>query len=327
MVGIAVHFDDEPVAPRGHGGARHRRHLVALPRPVARVNQDRQVAELLDDGDRRDVERVARVALERADAALAQHHVHVAARQDVFRRQQPLFDRRGNAALEHDGHRRMPQLAQQREVLHVARADLEDVGIALHQFELADVHDLGHELEVVAVRRGLEEPQPFLAEPLEAVRAAARLERAAAQDLRAGPLHRRRGGLDLLFALGRAGPGHHDDLVAADPNVADRDHGVLGLERAARKLVRLGDPVHFLDAVQDFEQRRVELARPADRAEHGTERPARSMHVEAHFRQFRDDALHLRVARPFPHHNDHVSSLPSSIVLRRRSVPNAGLRR
>ena len=44
----------------GAHGARHRRHHVASSCPVARVGHDRQMAEFLDHGDRRDVERVAR---------------------------------------------------------------------------------------------------------------------------------------------------------------------------------------------------------------------------------------------------------------------------
>src|ERR1700704_4204072 len=39
-------------------------------------------------------------------------------------RGQPLLDRRRDAALEEHGLARVPQLAQQREVLHVASADL-----------------------------------------------------------------------------------------------------------------------------------------------------------------------------------------------------------
>ena len=37
--------------------------------------------------------------------------------------------------------------------------------------DLADVHDLGHELQIVLVRRGTQHPQALFAEPLEAVRA------------------------------------------------------------------------------------------------------------------------------------------------------------
>src|SRR6202022_3213747 len=96
-----------------------------------------------------------------------------------------------------------------------------------------------------------QQTEPLLAEPLEAVRAAARLERPAAQDFRAGTLHRGRAGLDLLLALGGARTGHDDHLVAADADVADRDHRVVLLEGPAGELVGFGDPVDLLDPVQD----------------------------------------------------------------------------
>ena len=73
--------------------------------------------------------------------------------EDVLRRQQPLLDRRGDAALEHHRLARAAELAEQREVLHVARADLEDVGVLADHLDLAGVHHLGDELQVVRVRR------------------------------------------------------------------------------------------------------------------------------------------------------------------------------
>ena len=119
------------------------------------------------------------------------------------------------------------------------------------QLDLADVHHLGDHLQVVRVGGAPQHLQPLLAEPLEAVRRAARLERAAAQDLRAGALDGRGGGHHLLVGLRRARAGHDDHLVAADPHVVDRDDGVLGLEGAAGALVRLGDAQHLVHAVED----------------------------------------------------------------------------
>ena len=199
----------------------------------------------------------------------------------------------------------MTQLAQQREVLHVARADLQNVGVALHQLELADVHDLRHQLQIVAVGRAAQHAQAFFAEPLEAVRRAARLERAAAQHLGAGALDRGRRGFDLLFGLGRTGAGHHDDFVAADPHVADRDDAVFRLERAAGQLVRLGDPQDFLHAVQHLEQPWVAGPVAAHRADDGAKRARRAVHVEAHFHELRNDALDLFVGGALLHDYDH----------------------
>ena len=67
----------------------------------------------------------------------------------------------------------------------------------------------------VASRASASSLQPFGAQPLEGVRRGARLEGAAAQNLRAGVLARParcRG--DLLAVLDRARPAHHHDLVA-----------------------------------------------------------------------------------------------------------------
>ena len=53
--------------------------------------------------------------------------------------------------LSSTGFARPAQLPQQREVLHVAGADLEDVRVALDELDLADLHHLGDELEIVAI--------------------------------------------------------------------------------------------------------------------------------------------------------------------------------
>ena len=158
--------------------------------------------------------------------------------------------------------------------------------VPLDQLELADVHDLGHELQVVPVGGAPQQPQPLFAESLEAVGRAARLERAAAQDLRARALDRGGRRLDLLLGLGRARARHDDHLVAADAHVADRDDRVLRLERAARELVGLGDPHDLLHAVEHFEQR---ADRPADVPPTAPitvrSAPRRPVHVESHLDQ------------------------------------------
>ena len=83
---------------------------------------------------------------------------------------------------------RLADFLEQVEVLHVAGADLEHVGVALDQRDLPRVHDLGDDRHVVLVADVAQDLQPLLAQALEAVRAGARLERAAAQDVGAGRL-------------------------------------------------------------------------------------------------------------------------------------------
>src|SRR5437773_6986560 len=50
-LGLVVHLDHDAVRSRRHGRARHRDHLVAETGSVARVREDRQMAQLLDDRD------------------------------------------------------------------------------------------------------------------------------------------------------------------------------------------------------------------------------------------------------------------------------------
>ena len=167
------------------------------------------------------------------------------------------------------------------------------------------VHDLGHERQVVAIGRRAQQPEPLLAQTLKAVRRTSRLEGSAAQHLGAGALHRRRGRLHLLFGLGRTRAGHHDDLVAADAQVADRDDGVLRPERPARELVRLGDAQHFLDAFEHFEQARIPFPAATDGADHRAQRAGRAVDVEPHFDELGDDTRDLLVGRALLHDHNH----------------------
>ena len=80
---------------------------------------------------------------------------------------------------------------------------------------------------LLLVGRRAQHPQALFAEPLKAVRRAARLERPAAENLRAGLLDRGGRREHLLLGLRRAGPGHHDDLVSANPHIVDHDDRAL----------------------------------------------------------------------------------------------------
>ena len=80
LVGVGVDLDQQAVGAGGQRGQGHRRDVIALAGAVAGVDQDRQVRQLLDRRDHRQVERVAAVVGEGAHAALAQDHVVVAAR-------------------------------------------------------------------------------------------------------------------------------------------------------------------------------------------------------------------------------------------------------
>ena len=198
----------------------------------------------------------------------------------------------------------MTQFAQQRVILHVARADLEDVAVATDDVDLADVHDFRDQLHVFRVRRIAQQSEAFFAQPLKAVRRATGLERATAVHLRAGLSDRRRGRADLTLVLRRARPGHDNHFVAADPDVAGHDGRVVGLERPAGQLERLGNPHHLVDAVEHLDETGVGLPLP-DRAEHRSGDTGRAVHVHPHFNQPGDDLFDLGFAGPFFHYYDH----------------------
>ena len=82
-----------------------------------------------------EVESVARVVGEGAHAALAQDHVVIALAHDVFGGHQKFFERRRHAALQQHRFFRTPRAFQQREILHVARADLDHVRVLFDQVE------------------------------------------------------------------------------------------------------------------------------------------------------------------------------------------------
>ena len=77
----------------------------------------------------------------------------------------------------------LAQLPQQVEVLHVARADLEDVDVRQHGLDLGDFHDLADDQETVGVGGFAQQFEAINAHALERVWRAARFECAAAKDL------------------------------------------------------------------------------------------------------------------------------------------------
>ena len=210
---------------------------------------DRQVRELLEDRDGGEVEREAVGGLERADAALAEQHVLVALLEDVLGGHEQLVERARQAALDEHRTLRAADLGEQRVVLHVARADLDDVRDLEHRLEVAGVHELGDDRKA-GLGLGLgEQPQPLLAEPLEGVRARARLVGAAAEHRRAGAADDVGGGEQLVARLDGARPGDEGEVVAADlapSDVEDRRLVVADLRRC--ELVRLEDRDHAVDA-------------------------------------------------------------------------------
>jgi hypothetical protein len=134
-----------------------------------------------------------------------------------------------------------PDLRQQVEVLHVARADLDHVGMLEHGVDVPRVHQLGDDRQPGLLARLDEDRQGLFAETAEGVRRRPRLEGAAAQHRRAG-VRDRTGRLErLLPVLDRAGPGDQAEGVISERAAVHLDHGRIRRELARDQLVRLED--------------------------------------------------------------------------------------
>ena len=222
--GIGMDLDDEAVGADRGAGEGHRSDQGAIPGAVRRVDDDRQVRLQPQDRHGREVERVARGGLEGADAALAEDHVRVARREDVLGGHEPLLDRRREAALQEHRVAALADGLEQHEVLHVPRADLEDVDVLVEHLDVrGSVTSLttGRPVSSRASARSSRAGKP---RPWNEYGRRARLEGAAAEDARAlalDPAGRRE---ELLARLDRARPGHDRELAAeADVDLPDPD--------------------------------------------------------------------------------------------------------
>ena len=132
--------------------------------------------QVLQNRNRIDIGCIARGRFKRADAALAQHHLLVAARQNIFSRHQQLLDGCGKSALEKHRRLRLADGSQKVEVLHVARPDLQNIHTPNHQLKLRLRHDLGHDGQSSLLARLGQIIEAFFAESLKRIRRCARFE-------------------------------------------------------------------------------------------------------------------------------------------------------
>ena len=206
------------------------------------------------------------------------------------------------------GRPQRPSAFRQREVLHVARADLHDVGVFGHQIDIAIAHDFGDDGKPGGFARLRQQLEPFFFHALKIVRRCARFESAAAQELRAGRRHGLGGFHDLLFALDGTRAGHGDELVAADLGAADADDGALLAELLADELVGRGNPHGLLDAGGRFERFEAgfDISADADDADHDSFLAFDGMHSKAEFLNSFRDMFHFLPGGVGPHRNDHL---------------------
>ncbi len=296
---------DHRVGAGGDRGAGERDDQVALAAAVAGVHDDRQVRQAVDHRHGGDVEGVAGGLLERPDAALAQDDVEVAALRDVLRGHEPLLVGRGHAALEHDRLAGAADGLEEREVLHVAGADLEHVGPLSDQRDVSGVDHLGHHGQARLGAYVGEDPQALLAQSLEGVRRGARLVGASSEQRRAGGLGHLRGLQRLLGRLDGARAGDEGERARPDRDVPDADRRRLGVVLPADELVGLGDPDDLLHARHHAQVEALERDDVADQSDDRALHAAADEGAATRAFDARDDGVDVLGGGAGAHHDDH----------------------
>ena len=81
-------LDDQSICAGSDGSPRDRRDVVRMSGGMRRIEDDRQVRQIFQDGNCIDVRRISCGGLEGANSAFSQHHLFVATRENVFCRHQ-----------------------------------------------------------------------------------------------------------------------------------------------------------------------------------------------------------------------------------------------
>ena len=260
--GLVMDFDEQAISADGDGGARKRKDFVALAGAVAGIDEDGQVAAFLDGGDNGKIEGVAGEIGKGAHAAFAEHDVVVAFAHDVFGGHEEFVEGGSHAALQEHGLFGAAGAFEQREILHVACADLDDVGPLFDEVEGFVVDGFGDDAVSAVAANLVEDFEAGEAESLEGVGRRARLVGAAAEEADARGLELLGDGEALLFGFDGAGAGGHGEMRTADQDVSgrrgDADDGGFGFDVERDELVGLGDGNAFDDAGHGFEDTEVD---------------------------------------------------------------------
>jgi len=307
LFGLVVNLDHDAVGTDSNAGAGHGQDLVSLACAVAGINEDGEVAEPLHGGDDAEVERVSGVVGEGAYAALTEGDIVVALAHDVFGGHEEFVEGGAEAALEQDRFALLAGALQQGEVLHVARADLDDVSVLGDEFERLVVDGLGDDAHAKGAANVGHDEEGFEAESLEGVGRGARLECAAAEELCTGSGDLFCDAEGLFAALDGAGPGDDGEISAADGGVCtgEGDDGVFVLDVAAGEFVSLGDPDDFGDAAEGLKVSAINFALVSGNSDGRTLRARQRMRTKSELLNVLADRLNFFRRRLRFHHDKH----------------------
>ena len=285
FVRLMVDFDDKAIGANSNGGAGKGQNFVALAGAVAGIDENGEVAALLDGGNDREVEGVAGKIGEGANAAFAEHDVVIALGKNVFGGHKELVEGGRHAAFEQDGLFGAAGALEERKILHVARADLDDVGVFLDEVQGFVVDRFGDNAEAVGSADFRKDFEAVFTEALEAIGGSARLVRAAAEEPCAGFFDALGDGQALRFRFDSAGAGDEGNVIAANDDIAgrrgDAQDGIFFLGVAADEFVRFADRDAFDDTGKGFEDAKVDGVFVASDADGRADRAGDGMRFQA----------------------------------------------
>ena len=308
-----MRLDDQAVSTGSDGCAGQRLHHITAACCVGRVDDDRQVAEHLNQRNSGDIQIIADQLLKGTDAALTQNNIGIAACENVLGSHEELLHGGGQTALEEDRLVRAAQLLEQHEVLHIAGAKLDDIYIC-EQVEMLFAHDLGDDRQTGLTLCLEQQLETLGLQTLERVRGGTRLECTAAQEGGAGSLNALGTLDDLRLALNRARTCHNIEVAGADLAARNLDDRVLGVEFAIDGLERLGHALYTLDHVIRHNVPFIEPGRVAHQAEDKCIRTLGIVDPQPHIREMLHQFFDMFLVAVSFEYNDHFSSLLHNVI-------------
>src|SRR5262245_1972415 len=110
---------------------------------MTRIDKHREVRQLFEYRNRAQIESFARLGFIRSDSPLTENDSSVAFGRYIFGGKQKLLDGSAQSPLEHDRFVKLTNVREQLEVLHVARSDLQNIGVLTHDFQVPRIKNFG----------------------------------------------------------------------------------------------------------------------------------------------------------------------------------------
>ena len=313
LLRVRVDFNHQRITAHSHRSLGHRGYEVGPARAVARIHHNRQVGEAAQHRHSGQIQMVAGVlAIERANAALAEDHVRVACRHDVLRGHQPFLDRGRHPPLQQ--HRLIlgPNLLQQREVLHIAGPHLQHIRHFVDLFDVGRVHHLRDDPQSGRIPSRRQQFQGTFTMALERIGRSPRLEGPTPQELGPGRLDSQgRFHNHFLVFHGARARHHRDRVVFANGYraVGGRNRNLAGFPVAifpAGPLERLFHPQHlFNPGANFFHPFGIHAGRVAHQTQHHLMFPDDFFGIQAPALELVRNAIDLFSGCARTHHNDH----------------------